>query len=385
MSFHNSLLHRLYNLFLEPKTKTESEREYSQSILLSVFQLSIIPLAILTIITADLVYVDPGPLVLMAVAGILLVYSISRRIAYRISSRIIVILYTFLPILIWFSVTAWQVYDIPRILPFIIVAISIGALFTDTQIVLIQVSSLSIIVVYVAGVVHGVPLLEYDSYLLTIISAALIVIVFSRTLNSYLDEINRQRYDLEQQNKDLDIYTRILRHDLSNDLQAVINSVELAQMLVPLSEEKVLDNLEHSMNFSLRMQKLLQFFRLPTKPAERNLVELIRTTARESENAHRNLRIEVSWTADAIREKTRVGRLMPMVWMNIFRNASQHAGEHPTVNVNISLVDQQYNIIITDDGPGIPEEKKQYLFEKGGNLEQQDKGVGLHLSKLIIE
>jgi two-component system sensor histidine kinase DcuS len=105
----------------------------------------------------------------------------------------------------------------------------------------------------------------------------------------------------------------------------------------------------------------------------------------ESERTHRNLTVEVAWTGGVENETITASRLLPLVWTNIFRNASQHAGESPVVSVDISIVDHQYHIVITDNGPGIPLEKREALFEKNAEREKRDKGVGLYLSRLIIE
>ncbi|MFW9849266.1 MAG: sensor histidine kinase [Candidatus Thorarchaeota archaeon] len=384
MTSRNSRLHRLYNILLGPNSKAKNERESQQSALLYAFQLAMIPFSVLTIITGDLV-INIEFLIPVAIALILVTFMITRFVSYKSSVRLVVSLYTILPIFIWFSVTTWQPYDIPRIMPYIIVALTLGALFINKKIVLVQGLVTSIIIIYTLGIVHAFSFTEYDNYLLTVGILTFMVIIFSRLTDSYLDQIEKQSDELKRQNKELDIYTKLLRHDLSNDLQAVINSVELSQMLLPLSEEKVNENLEESLNFSMRMKKLLQVFKLPLEQPRRNLVEVIRNIAAESEETHSNLRIEVTWTPEAERETITVGRLLPLVWTNIFRNASQHAGEHPTVSVDISIVDHNYQVIITDDGPGIPQEQKERLFRKDASLENRDRGIGLYLSKLIIE
>ncbi|MFW9921261.1 MAG: sensor histidine kinase [Candidatus Thorarchaeota archaeon] len=384
MSTSHSRSHRLLTLLTEPNSKIEDKTLRQLAIVLYSFQLAMIPIAVLTILTGDLVS-NVEFILLGAVIGILTVYLISRILAYKQSVIFVVSLYTLVPMLIWFSVTNWQPHDIPRIMPYIIVAFVLGALFTDERIVVLQWLAISFLIIYTVGIFLGIPLTEYDNHLLTVSLLALMAIIFSRMINSYLTEINRQSSELKKQNRDLEIYTRLLRHDLSNDLQAIINTVELSQLLLPINEESVHENLEQSMNFGLRMQKLLHLFRLPTEQPSANLVEDIRRIASESEAAHKNLDIEVLFSDEAERSAITASRLLPLVWTNIFRNASQHAGEHPRVSVNISIVERTYLITIRDNGPGIPHEKRVNLFKKSAYLDQRDKGVGLYLSKLIIE
>ncbi|MFX0055774.1 MAG: sensor histidine kinase [Candidatus Hermodarchaeota archaeon] len=384
MSTHHSRLRKLFNILIGPNPRIEDKTQRQQSILLSSFQLAMIPFAVLTILTGDLLN-NVEFLLFAAIAAILATYSITRILTYEASAALIVSLYTFLPVFIWLSVADWQPFDIPRIMPYVIVALALGALFYDERVVLIQGVVISLILVCTVGLVHGIPLMEYDNHLLTVGVLSFMVIVFSRLINSYLDEMNKQSVELRKQNRELEIYTRLLRHDLANDLQVIMNSVELSKLFLPVNLETVDENLERSLSFGERMQKLLHVFRLPTEQPDLNLVENLQSIALDSERTHGNLSIEVSWTGEAEIKTITAGRLLPLVWTNIFRNASQHAGENPIVSVDISVVDHQYHIVITDDGPGIPANVREDLFVKDTDFQHQDRGIGLYLSKLIIE
>lgn len=384
MSIDQLGLRRLLDIIIGPNPKITSGNHRKLASLLSAFHLASLPFVILTIFFADLLN-NTEPLTFVVIIAIFSIYLVSRTQYYRFSVAITVSLYTFVPILIWFTLTNWHAYDIPRVMPWIIVALSLGAFFTDERVVLVQALTISSIIVIIAGVIYGVPLVEYDAHLLTVAILSIMVIIFSRLTSSYLEEMNKQSMELKKQNSDLEIYTGLLRHDLSNDLQAIINSIEYSQMLLPINMESVNESLEQSLNFGIRMQKLLHVFRLPLEQPSTNLVDDIKKIAVESERAHGNLSIEVSCTKEAERKTISASRLLPLVWTNIFRNASQHAGNQPIVNVNISIVNHSYQVVISDDGPGIPSGMRENLFEKNTNIESQDKGIGLYLSRLIIE
>ena len=384
MSIDYPGLQRLLNIIIGPNQKIKSRTQRKLASLLSAFHLASLPFVILTILFADLLN-NVEQLIFVVIIAALVLYLISRTQYFRFSVGITVILYTFVPILIWFTATNWQAYDIPRVMAWIIVALALGAFFTDERIVLLQGLTISSIIVIIAGVIYGIPLAEYDAHLLTVAVLSLIAIIFSRLTRSYLDEMNKQSIELKNQNRDLEIYTGLLRHDLSNDLQAIINSIEYSQMLIPINMESVNESLEQSLNFSIRMQKLLHIFRLPLEEPSANLVEDIKKIAAESERTHGNLNIEVSWTKEAEREAITASRLLSLVWTNIFRNASQHAGAHPIVKVNISIVNHDYQVIISDNGPGIPAGVSENLFKRDANPEESGKGIGLYLSRLIIE
>jgi len=385
MGARHSTLHRISNILIGANPQIEGLRERRFASLLSAFLLATIPFATLTIVFGDLLSNNIGMLLLFTIVLVFSVYLVSRTCYYKIAVTITVVIITLAPLLIWFFVANWQPQDISRPMPWIIIALAVGAFFTDERVVLVQAIVISSIMIFVASFVRSIPVFDYDNHLLTIGILSGIVIVSSRMIGLYMREIENQSIELENQNRELEIYTRLLRHDLSNDLQAIINSVELSKMLLSVNLETADENLEQSLNFGLRMQKLLHVFRLPKKQSNANLIEEIQKIAKESEQTHCNLSIQVSWTNDAEEETTTASRLLPLVWTNIFRNASQHAGESPIVTVNISIVDQCYHIVIIDNGPGIPPEKRENLLKKTANLEEQDKGIGLYLSRLIVE
>jgi two-component system sensor histidine kinase KdpD len=87
----------------------------------------------------------------------------------------------------------------------------------------------------------------------------------------------------------------------------------------------------------------------------------------------------VKYTLDSQNVKVSGGRLLPMVFDNIFRNAAQHAGEDPEVRIMVSLNGRECQIDIIDNGPGIPQEIRRTIFLRRNGRS------GLSLCKRIIE
>jgi sensor histidine kinase regulating citrate/malate metabolism len=42
-------------------------------------------------------------------------------------------------------------------------------------------------------------------------------------------------------------------------------------------------------------------------------------------------------------------------------------------------------VVISDNGPGIPEDKKEWLFKRGPNSDSVERGLGLYLSRIVLE
>jgi signal transduction histidine kinase len=91
-----------------------------------------------------------------------------------------------------------------------------------------------------------------------------------------------------------------------------------------------------------------------------------------------------------IQEKVRdrkiyYGKLTALAFENLLRNTAQHAGNTPTVNIVISQTNDHLDIQFEDDGPGVSKEIREELFGKGVTTGSKGRGLGLYLTKAIIE
>ena len=68
---------------------------------------------------------------------------------------------------------------------------------------------------------------------------------------------------------------------------------------------------------------------------------------------------------------------------NLFSNAVQHAG--PDVTVRVGTVDDRTGFFVEDDGPGIPEEERDRVFEHGYSGSDEHSGFGLGIVRGIVE
>ncbi len=193
----------------------------------------------------------------------------------------------------------------------------------------------------------------------------------------------RKRFELELLNayKDLELYAALLHHDIGNDLQVIMSSYELAQTQLPKDSElgSTLRMVGVAVN---RIADLLALLHIPMEE-EKVIVTLLEHLGQRAQQIHSNLTVVIESDPKARSLYTSSGRLLPLVFENLFRNAAQHAGPNPTVRVTVTPVSDHVQIDIIDDGPGIPSELLPKLFQRG--ISSTGTGLGLNLCKRVLE
>ncbi|WP_248515900.1 ATP-binding protein [Salinarchaeum laminariae] len=66
---------------------------------------------------------------------------------------------------------------------------------------------------------------------------------------------------------------------------------------------------------------------------------------------------------------------------NLFHNALQHGGE----DVTVSVTHQDDTLVIEDDGPGVPDDQRDEIFDHGFTTNEDGTGFGLSIVREIVE
>ncbi|TFH06034.1 MAG: PAS domain-containing sensor histidine kinase, partial [Candidatus Thorarchaeota archaeon] len=190
---------------------------------------------------------------------------------------------------------------------------------------------------------------------------------------------------LMQQEQEINLYGSLLRHDLRNDLGLILSYIETVQMLLKTPDEEIQSFLISAMATIERMADLLKYFGRPQDVREVDIVEFITSIALETQEAEKGLKISVSYDSNTPPQRITAGTLLALVFMNLFRNSAQHAGEEPIIEVNISESGQNSIIRVSDNGPGISPEFQERLFARGISSKGESGGLGLYLCRQIME
>ncbi len=171
----------------------------------------------------------------------------------------------------------------------------------------------------------------------------------------------------------LRLLNKILRHDILNDFNAIQLSIETYLEVGDRNLLKsVLERIQKSIKFIKNVEgveELVDFKELKQLRLSYVLAEVL---------GKYDAKIKVS--GDGIVKATEV---LTSVFDNLIQNAVKH-GKASEVYIKIKKKGNFYEIKISDNGKGIPEEVKESVFDEGFSY-GGGSGLGLYISKKIVE
>lgn len=204
----------------------------------------------------------------------------------------------------------------------------------------------------------------------------------------------RQSAELARSNAELDQFASVASHDLRAPLRAIRNLSDWIEEDMPQDlPEKVLENLTRLGEQVKRMEKLtddlLEYARAGRDSAEPSLVDTAALIRELSALLLTPGGIEIVCSPGMpVFETAR--QPLEQVFRNLLSNAVKYH-DHPdgTVVVSSRQSGSHYEFSVSDDGPGIPSQHRDRMFEMFQKLESREDvegtGMGLALVKRIVE
>jgi len=190
------------------------------------------------------------------------------------------------------------------------------------------------------------------------------------------DVTDRERYreELERQNERLEQFASLVSHDLRNPLSVATGRFELLREEMEMAADN--DNAAAVERALSRMDELIeQILTLaregqPVEQWEEVVLSSAATVSWEmveTNTAEIRVKDDLEFKADP----ARLQRLLE----NLFRNAVEHGS--PDVTVTVGALPDRPGFYVADDGPGIPEEDRDSVFEPGYTTREAGTGFGL--------
>ena len=191
------------------------------------------------------------------------------------------------------------------------------------------------------------------------------------------DTTSQKQYErmLERQNDRLKEFTDILSHDLRSPLSVIDGRLELFRETGETDHlaaiETTTDRMERLVEDLLRVARQGEVVDQPEPTDLGSVLE----TAREG-----------TLSASATFEYEPVPRLMadPNRLVQLLENLLRNSSEHGTEAVTVRVGPLENGFYLEDDGPGIPEESRERVFEHGYTTREDGTGYGLSVVRSIV-
>ncbi|MBX0303433.1 ATP-binding protein [Haloarcula salinisoli] len=203
------------------------------------------------------------------------------------------------------------------------------------------------------------------------------------------ERLERARQDLETRKEMIEMYDRLLRHDLGNDLQIIAGFADAVAGEVEGQTAdyvgKIQRAAESSADLIERVGNLVSTLEEQDEPEPRDLRSILEATVTEVDANFSELTIDFDpETADY---RVYSGELLDSVFTNLLSNAAVHNDE--PVKMDISVVETGNDailVVFADDGKGVPESIRAEIFEMGAKgPDSSGTGFGLGFVRALTE
>jgi signal transduction histidine kinase len=219
--------------------------------------------------------------------------------------------------------------------------------------------------------------------------------------NEMADELEREASQRDRLDRLKDEFVLTASHELRSPLTSVLGFAELLMMdrdsLTPKQVETVeviLDNCRHLVRLLNDLLDLARSDagRLTIRPSPTEVTPLVedvvRTMRAQTESAGQSLTVRVEPDLPPVNvEPDRIRQIL----VNLLTNAHEYSPEGASIAVEAGAVGAEVEIAVIDDGPGIPAEQLEHVFERftrgDAGLTQRvgGTGLGLAISKSLVE
>jgi signal transduction histidine kinase len=219
--------------------------------------------------------------------------------------------------------------------------------------------------------------------------------------NEMADELQRRAGERDRLDRMKDEFVLTASHELRSPLTSVQGFAELLMLereqLTPKQADTVEIILENTRHLVRLLNDLLDLARsdagrLMIKPvptdAKALIADAVRTMRGQTEASDQTLKEDVEEGLPPLAvDPNRIRQVL----VNLLSNAHEYCPEKATIQASARRVGPEVEISVKDDGPGIPHEQLEHIFERftrgDAGLTQRvgGTGLGLAISKSLVE
>lgn len=195
------------------------------------------------------------------------------------------------------------------------------------------------------------------------------------------DVTEQRRYEQR-----LQVLNRVLRHDLNNDMNVIAGYADLLEAHLDPAGEEYLDTIrskaDRMIDLSKRAREIDVALHSESELERADLAVAVRTAVDRLEAAFPSATVHVDTPDSAV---ARVHRLYESAIDNVLENAVEHSDRsNPTLEVTVESDSEAVEILVADDGPGIPQDERAVLESGRETSLEHTSGLGLWLVNWIV-
>lgn len=201
-------------------------------------------------------------------------------------------------------------------------------------------------------------------------------------IRSYQKEIAALNRELSTANKKANMYLDILIHDINNANAASLGYGELIKEAIPENDqlyyEKMMASTRHSSSIINNVTRIREIHNSGSRVFPVDIDKIIESAV----SGFPDLDVESAVPQIEVLG----GSLLSDVFSIILENSWSHGGKDVHVSIKTREDDEFAYISIEDDGPGIPDSKKENLFKRfqPGADGRRGRGLGLSVAWYIL-
>jgi signal transduction histidine kinase/DNA-binding NarL/FixJ family response regulator len=210
---------------------------------------------------------------------------------------------------------------------------------------------------------------------------------FGNSLAYAIDSV-RARKELVRREQRLQVFNRILRHNLRNDLNVVLGRAEnISEEFPPAaSEASVIEQKANELiEISEKAREVGKTLDCEDRTEKQiDVTDCVERTCEEFRQSYPDADItaQTPESLPVFADKT-----LGAAIREVIENAIEHNDDQPSVTVAVSTTEEDSNwveVTISDNGPGIPEEEREVLTEGEETALHHGSGLGLWLTNWIV-
>ena len=222
------------------------------------------------------------------------------------------------------------------------------------------------------------------------------------TLSRLQKTLEKQRFELQQQNHELEAFAHTVAHDLKNPFSSIFSLCDIIQeniTHVPNKENleiidtEIIDTIQQLSHKSINIIDSLlllasarnQEVKMEPISTMDNIINQVRERlATMIEEYQGEIMTSTTWPTTALGYPPWIEE----VWMNYISNGLKYGGKSPRLELGATTENGYFRFWIRDNGQGLTEEEQSHLFIPFSRISQvgiEGHGLGLSIVQRIIE